>query len=149
MSAIANTAEKPAPPVHRGMIVGTLILGSVLQTLDTTIANVALPRMQGTLSASQDQMTWVLTAYIVAAAIMTPLTGWLADQYGRKRVFLLSIIGFTITSALCGMADSLTQIVLFRLLQGICGAALVPISQAILFDVYPPNEHARAMSIWV
>jgi len=148
VSAESVATETSGPPAHRGMIVGTLILASVLQTLDTTIANVALPRMQGTMSASQDQMTWVLTAYIVAAAIMTPLSGWLADQFGRKRLFLLSIVGFTITSALCGMADSLTQIVVFRLLQGVCGAALVPISQAILFDVYPPSQHARAMSIW-
>jgi hypothetical protein len=109
----------PAPaPLHRGMITATVMLASILQALDNTIANVALPRMQGSLSATQDQMTWVLTSYIVAAAIMTPLTGWLADRFGRKRLFLISIIGFTIASALCGLAQSLDQIVLFRLLQG-------------------------------
>ena len=94
------------------------MLATIMQALDTTIANVALPHMQGSLSATQDQMTWVLTSYIVAAAIMTPLTGWLADRFGRKPLFLISIVGFTLASALCGMAQSLQQIVLFRLLQG-------------------------------
>jgi DHA2 family multidrug resistance protein len=135
-------------PLHRGMITLTVMVASILQALDNTIANVALPRMQGSLSATQDQMTWVLTSYIVAAAIMTPLTGWIADRFGRKPLFLASIIGFTLASALCGMAQSLEQIVLFRVLQGLCGAALIPMSQAVLFDVYPPQQHGRAMAIW-
>jgi MFS transporter, DHA2 family, multidrug resistance protein len=135
-------------PLHRGMITLTVMVASILQALDNTIANVALPRMQGSLSATQDQMTWVLTSYIVAAAIMTPLTGWIADRFGRKPLFLASIIGFTCASALCGMAQSLEQIVLFRVLQGLCGAALIPMSQAVLFDVYPPAQHGRAMAIW-
>src|SRR5271156_1345210 len=109
---------------HRGMIALTVMSATILTALDTTIANVALPHMQGTLSATQDQMTWVLTSYIVSAAIMIPLTGWLSTRYDRKVVFLLSIAGFTISSALCGAAESLTQIVIFRLLQGISGAAL-------------------------
>jgi len=130
------------------MITGTVMLASILQALDNTIANVALPRMQGSLSATQDQMTWVLTSYIVAAAILTPLTGWLADRFGRKPLFLVPIIGFTLASALCGMAQTLDQIVLFRVLQGAFGAALIPMSQAVLFDVYPPEQHGRAMAIW-
>jgi DHA2 family multidrug resistance protein len=130
------------------MITTTVMLASILQALDNTIANVALPRMQGSLSATQDQMTWVLTSYIVAAAIMTPLTGWLADQIGRKRLFLISIVCFTIASALCGLAQSLEQIVTFRLLQGLSGAALIPLSQAVLFDINPPEQHGRAMSMW-
>jgi DHA2 family multidrug resistance protein len=133
---------------HRGAITATVMVASILQALDNTIANVALPRMQGSLSATQDQMTWVLTSYIVAAAIMTPLTGWMADRYGRKPLFLVSIIGFTLASALCGLAQTLSQIVLFRVLQGAFGAALIPMSQAVLFDVYPPSEHGRAMAIW-
>ena len=133
---------------HRGIITVTVMVASVLQMVDATIANVALPRMQGSLSATQDQIAWVLTSYVVAAAIMTPLTGWLADRFGRKPVFLFSIIGFTIASALCGMAFSLDQVVFFRLLQGACGAALVPLSQAVLLDIYPPSQHGRAMSIW-
>ena len=128
-------------PLNRPMITLSIMLATIMQTLDSTIANVALPHMQGSLSATQDQMTWVLTSYIVAAAIMTPLTGWLADRFGRKPLFLASIIGFTCASALCGMAQSLDQIVLFRVLQGVCGAALIPMSQAVLFDVYPPAQH--------
>jgi DHA2 family multidrug resistance protein len=143
-----NAASTQGVPAHRGMITGTVMVASILQALDNTIANVALPRMQGSLSATQDQMTWVLTSYIVAAAIMTPMTGWLADRYGRKPLFLVSIIGFTLSSALCGMAQSLDQIVLFRVLQGAFGAALIPMSQAVLFDVYPPEQHGRAMAIW-
>ncbi|MDR3416546.1 MAG: DHA2 family efflux MFS transporter permease subunit [Nevskia sp.] len=136
------------PQLNRGMITVTVMFASILQTLDNTIANVALPRMQGTLSATQDQMSWVLTSYIVAAAIMTPLTGWLAGQIGRKRLFLFSIVGFTVASMLCGMAQTLPQIVLFRLLQGLAGAALVPMSQAVLFDINPPAQHGRAMAAW-
>ena len=141
-SAIAQMQQ------HRGAITVTVMVASILQALDNTIANVALPRMQGSLSATQDQMMWVLTSYIVAAAIMTPLTGWLADRYGRKPLFLVSIIGFTLASALCGLAQSLSQIVLFRVLQGAFGAALIPMSQAVLFDAYPPRDHGRAMAIW-
>jgi DHA2 family multidrug resistance protein len=148
MSAEAHAAEGAGVPLHRGMITGTVMVASILQALDNTIANVALPRMQGSLSATQDQMTWVLTSYIIAAAIMTPLTGWLADRFGRKPLFLVSIIGFTVASALCGMAQSLDQIVIFRLLQGVFGAALIPMSQAVLFDVYPPSQHGRAMALW-
>ena len=127
----------------------SIMMASIMQVLDTTIANVALPRIQGSVSATQDQMAWVLTSYIVAAAIMTPLTGWLAGRVGRKRVFLFSIAGFTVASMLCGLAQSLPQMVLARLLQGACGAALVPMSQAVLLDINPPERHARAMSIWV
>lgn len=134
---------------HRILITITVMLASLMQSLDNTIANVALPRIQGSLSASQDQMSWVLTSYIIAAAIMTPLSGWLAGRIGRRRVFLTSIIGFTITSALCGLAQTLPEIVIARLLQGLCGAALVPMSQAILLDINPPEKHGRAMALWV
>ncbi len=148
MSATSSSVVTAEVSRHRGMITVTVMLASILQALDNTIANVALPRMQGSLSATQDQMTWVLTSYIVAAAIMTPLTGWLADRYGRKPLFLVAITGFTLASALCGAAQSLSQIVLFRVLQGAFGAALIPMSQAVLFDTYPPEQHGRAMSIW-
>ena len=125
-----------------------LMLATVMNSLDTTIANVALPHMAGSVSASQDQITWVLTAYIVAAAIMTPLTGWLANRLGRKLVFLVSIAGFTVASMLCGVANSLSEIVVFRLLQGVCGAALIPLSQAVVLDIYPPAQVGQVMAIW-
>ncbi|HEX4377891.1 MAG TPA: DHA2 family efflux MFS transporter permease subunit [Steroidobacteraceae bacterium] len=137
-----------ARPFNRPMIVVSTMLSAVLQALDNTIANVALPHMQGTLSATMEEMSWVLTSYIVAAAVTLPLSGWLADRYGRKRVILTSVIGFTIASALCGMAQSLDQILVCRVLQGIAGASLMPMSQAVLFDIYPPSQHGKAMSLW-
>ncbi len=134
--------------LNRPLITASVMAATIMQALDSTIANVALPRMQGTLSATQDQMAWVLTSYIVAAAIMIPLTGWLAQRFGRKPVFLISVVGFTVASALCGIATSLPEIVLFRVLQGISGAALVPLSQAVLFDINPRENHGRAMAMW-
>src|ERR1700722_11424975 len=114
-----------------------VILATLIQALDTTIANVALPYMEGSVSASQDQIAWVLTSYIVAAAIMTPPTGFLAGRFGIKRLFLVAVAGFTAASMLCGMAQSLNQIVLFRILQGAFGASLVPLSQTVLLGSYP------------
>jgi DHA2 family multidrug resistance protein len=146
-STAAQTAEIDAP--RRALITVSVMLASIMSALDTTIANVALPRMQGSVSATQDQMAWVLTSYIVAAAIMTPLSGWLAGQIGRNRVFLYSVAGFTVASMLCGLAQSLPQIILARLVQGLCGAALVPLSQAVLLDINPLERHARAMAVWV
>ncbi len=119
-----------------------------MQGLDTTIVNVCLPHIQGSMSAAQDQISWVLTSYIVSSAIMMPLTGWLAGRFGVKYIFLASIIGFTIASALCGAATSLTQLVLFRMLQGICSAGLVPLGQATLFTIYPREKHGQAMAIF-
>jgi len=133
---------------RRGLITASIMLATVMNSLDTTIANVALPHMAGSVSASADQITWVLTSYIVAAAIMTPMTGWLAGRIGRKKVFMISILGFTAASALCGAAQSLGQIVGFRLLQGLFGAALIPLSQAVLMDIYPAEQQGPAMAMW-
>jgi DHA2 family multidrug resistance protein len=137
-----------AGELNRRMITLSIMAATVMQTLDSTIANVALPHMQGALSASQDQIAWVLTAYIVAAAIATPLTGWMVDRFGQKRVFLASVIGFTVASALCGLAESLGQIVAARLLQGVFGAALVPMSQMVLMEINPPARQGPAMAVW-
>jgi len=136
------------PELPRGLITISIMLATVMQAIDTTIANVALPSMQGGMSATQDQISWVLTSYIVAAAIMTPPTGVLASRLGRKKVFLTSVAGFTIASMLCGASTSLTEIVIFRLLQGVFGAGLVPLSQAVLLDTYPKEKHGQAMAIW-
>jgi MFS transporter, DHA2 family, multidrug resistance protein len=135
-------------PINRLMITLSIMLATIMQTLDTTIANVALPHMQGTLSASQDQIAWVLTAYIVAAGIATPLTGWLSGRFGQKYVFLASIIGFTVASALCGLSNSLAQIVAARLLQGAFGAALVPLTQVVLMEINPREKQGQAMAVW-
>jgi DHA2 family multidrug resistance protein len=138
----------PAIRQHRVLITISVMVASIMQALDATIANVALPRIQGSLSSTQDQITWVLTSYIIATAIMMPLSGWLAGQFGRKRVFLISIAGFTVASVLCGLAQTLPQMVVFRALQGLGGAALVPMSQAVLLDINPPERHGRAMAVW-
>jgi DHA2 family multidrug resistance protein len=140
------TTEQDAK--NRWPITISIMLATVMNSLDTTIANVALPHIQGSVSASADQITWVLTSYIVSAAIMTPLSGWLADRIGRKRMFLISIGGFTVASMLCGIATSLPEIVIFRVLQGVFGAALIPLSQAVLLDINPPEKHGQAMAIW-
>lgn len=133
---------------NRIVLVGSVMLATLMQALDTTIANVALPEMQGSLSATQDQASWVLTSYIVAAAIMTPVTGWLAARLGRRRMLIIAVGGFTFASLLCAMADSIGQMVVFRILQGLFGASLVPISQSLLLDEFPPEKHGAAMAMW-
>ena len=142
------SAARAAVGGNRTAITVCVMLATLMQALDTTIANVALPYIQGSVSASQDQIAWVLTSYIVAAAIMTPLTGYLADRFGLKRLFLVSVTGFTVASMLCGMAESLAEIVLFRVLQGLFGAALVPLSQTVLLNINPPERQGSAMALW-
>jgi MFS transporter, DHA2 family, multidrug resistance protein len=144
----AAAAPIAVPGLRRNMVTICAMTATIMQALDTTIANVALPYMQGSLSASQDQINWVLTSYIVAAAIMTAPVGWIANRFGRKRIFILCSGGFTIASVLCGLAQDINQMVLFRLLQGVFGAALVPLSQAVMLDSYALHERAKAMSIW-
>jgi MFS transporter, DHA2 family, multidrug resistance protein len=140
--------ERAPEGSNRAAITVCVILATLMQALDTTIANVALPYMQGSVSASQDQIDWVLTSYIVAAAIMTPPTGYLAGRFGLKRLFLVSVAGFTLASMLCGMAQSLLEIVLFRVLQGLFGAALVPLSQTVLLNINPKERQGSAMALW-
>jgi DHA2 family multidrug resistance protein len=129
------------------VLIGSMA-GVLMQALDTTIANVALPYMEGSLSASRDQITWVLTSYIIAAAIMTAPVGWLAARFGKKNFLITSIAGFTIASMLCGASQSLEQMVVFRLIQGVFGASLGPLSQAVMLDMYPPAQRGRVMAIW-
>src|SRR4051812_45025802 len=145
---MASRIEQDVVP-HRALITVCAMLATLMQSLDSTIANVALPYMQGSLSASADQITWVLTSYITAAAIMTAPVGWLSARFGLKNLFLLSMMGFTVASMLCGIAGSLTEMVVFRLLQGVFGAALVPLSQSTMMDIYPLEQRGKAMAIWV
>ena len=133
---------------HRNLVMGCTMIATLMQALDNTIANVALPHMQGSLAASRDQITWVLTSYVIAAAIFTAPVGWLAARFGRKEFFIASLIGFIVTSMACGLAQTLEQEVLFRLLQGCFGAALVPLSQAIMLDIFPPEQRGTVMAIW-
>ncbi len=132
----------------RPIIVACAMMATIMQALDTTIANVALPYMQGSLSATQDQINWVLTSYIVAAAIMTAPVGWITNRFGRKNVFMVCVAGFTVASMLCGIATTLNLMVFYRLLQGVFGAALVPLSQAVMMDIYPPEQRGSAMAMW-
>src|SRR6202162_4210049 len=147
---MTTTAAAPVavPGLRRNMVTICAMTATIMQALDTTIANVALPYMQGSRSASQDQINWVLTSYIVAAAIMTAPVGWIANRFGRKRTFIVCSAGFPIASVMCALAQDINQMVLFRLLQGVFGAALVPLSQAVMLDFYTLQERAKAMSIW-
>jgi len=148
MTASGASATGHPAVAHRGVITLCCMIGTLMQALDSTIANVALPYMQGSLSATYDQITWVLTSYIIAAAIMTAPVGWLAARFGRRNLFVVSLAGFTVTSMLCGLAQSLSQIVIFRIAQGMFGAALVPLSQSIMLDIYPAERRGEAMAIW-
>lgn len=140
--------EQVLEPGRRTLVTIAVMLAVLIQVLDTTIANVALPHMQASLGATQESVNWVLTSYIVASAIAIPISGWLADKIGRKRLLILAVIGFTIASLLCAIATSLTEMVIFRALQGVTGAFLVPLAQATLFDINPPERHARAMALF-
>jgi DHA2 family multidrug resistance protein len=135
-------------PTRRNLVTIAVMLAVLIQVLDTTIANVALPHMQASLGATQESINWVLTSYIVASAIAIPISGWLADRVGRKRLLIIAVIGFTLASLLCAIATSLTEMVVFRAVQGVTGAFLVPLSQATLFDINPPERHARAMALF-
>jgi MFS transporter, DHA2 family, multidrug resistance protein len=144
----AGLAARLSPNARRWFVTVCAMTATIMQALDSTVANVSLPYMQGSLSASLDQINWVLTSYIVAAAIMTAPMAWLADRYGRKRVFIVSATGFTVASLLCAMSQDIASIVVARLLQGMFGAALVPLSQAVMLDAYPAEQRGHAMGIW-
>src|ERR1700733_11637425 len=147
--AVSDQAQRHAAETARKWIVAaSVILCTILEVLDSSIVNVALPHMQGSFSASVDEVTWVVTTYLVAAGIMIPTTGWIAGQFGRKNYFLICIVTFVVSSAMCGAAQTLNQMVAFRFLQGIAGAALQPLSQAILMETFPPNEQTLAMAVW-
>jgi MFS transporter, DHA2 family, multidrug resistance protein len=142
-----STPLRGSPLALRIAVICAMI-GTFMQVLDQTIANVALPYMQGGLAASRDEITWVLTSYVIAAAIMTAPVGWFAARFGKKNFFIVTLIGFTITSMMCGAAQTLQEIIIFRLLQGAFGAALSPLSQAIVLERYPPEKRGAIMSIW-
>jgi len=133
---------------HKGLLVFAIMGASFIQFLDATIANVAIPHMQTSLNASQDSVTWVLTSFIIAGAVATPITGWLADRFGSRNLFLGAVAGFILTSMLCGASVNLTEMVIFRILQGMCAAFIGPMSQSMLLDISAPHEQPRVMTIW-
>src|SRR5712675_2689663 len=142
----------PAPPSHPEinpwLVAVAVMAGTFMEVLDTTIVNVSLPHISGSLSATTDEATWTLTSYLVANAIILPMTGWLANQFGRKRLLMGSVIGFTAASFLCGLAPTLPLLIIFRCIQGACGGGLQPLSQAILMEVFPPQDRGKAMGFW-
>src|SRR5690242_7304324 len=152
MAAAPSQSSSPpdhhAAAVNKWLIAVAVMLATIMEVLDTTIANVALLHIRGSLSAGVDEAAWVLTSYIVSNAVVLPLTGWLGTYFGRKRFFLFCVVSFTISSFFCGAAPNLPSLVVFRILQGACGGALMPMSQAILFETFPPQEHAKAMAVW-
>ena len=148
MASAAEQASHPLPTGERIVVTIAVMMAVLLQVLDTTIANVALPHMQASLSATQESINWVLTSYIVASAIALPISGWLADRIERKRLLLISVVGFTLTSVLCASAVSLAEMVFFRALQGVTGAFIVPLAQATLFDINPREKHGQAMALF-
>ncbi len=133
---------------NKGMITLCVMLATIMEVIDLTIANVALPHIQGALNASQDQITWIVTSYVVSSGIAMPVAGFLAGRYGAKNLLLYCVLGFTIASLLCAVSASLTEMVIFRLMQGVFGAALVPISQSVLLNINPPHKHGQAMATW-
>src|SRR5690242_17326947 len=148
-AALPGSAARHNPLLgNRVLVAVATMLATVMQVIDQTIANVALPHMQGGLAATQDQITWVLTSYIIAAAIAMPLTGWLSGRFGRKRIFILSVVGFTIASGFCGAAQATAQMGACVLARGVCGASPVPLSHAILLGVFPPEQRGPAMAFW-
>jgi DHA2 family multidrug resistance protein len=147
--AAASAVSAPTVVVkNKGLLTVAIMVAVIMQVLDTTIANVALPHMRASLGASQDEINWVLTSYIVAAAIATPLTGWFSDRFGRRNLLLFAVVGFTAASLLCGVATNLAQMVVFRVFQGICGAMMVPLAQATMMDINPREQLGQAMAIF-
>jgi len=146
--ATPRIRQGPAPTPHKWLVALAVMLGPALEVLDTSIINVALPHLQGTFSASVDEIAWVITSYLVANGVMIPMTGWISSRFGRKRYFLTSVFAFIGASALCGAAQSLSQMVVFRLIQGAAGAAMIPSSQAIMMETFPPEEQQMAMALW-
>src|SRR5436305_10834813 len=148
MASALGVATHPLPTGQRLSVTVGVLIAVLLQVVDTTSANVALPHMQASLSATQDSINWVLTSYIVASAIALPISGWLADRVGRKRLLLISVVVFTVASVLCATAVSLSEMVFFRALQGVGGAFIVPLAQATLFDINPREKHGQAMALF-
>jgi len=142
--AVVSTAAIP----NRGLITLGVVLSTFMSALDTTVANISLPHMQGNLSASPEQITWVITSYIVAQAVTIPVSGWLAARFGIKAMLLGCIAAFTVTSVLCGLATNLPELVLFRMIQGAVAAPLMPLTQVVLFNINPPQRHGHAMAMF-
>src|SRR5262245_32256311 len=140
--------ENEPPKINPWIIAISVMFSTFLEVLDTTVVNVSLPHIAGSLSATTEEATWALTSYLVANAIVLPLTGWLSSFFGRRRLLMLAVAGFTSTSFLCGLAPSLGFLVVFRLIQGLTGGVLQPMSQAVMFEAFPIEKRGKAMGFW-
>jgi MFS transporter, DHA2 family, multidrug resistance protein len=140
--------DREIPHVNPWIIAISVMLSTFMEVLDTTVVNVSLPHIAGSLSATVDESTWALTSYLVANAIVLPITGWLANYFGRKRLLMAAVTGFTCASFLCGLAPNLPALIIFRVIQGACGGGLQPISQAVLLEAFPPRDRGKAMGFW-
>src|SRR5947209_5220118 len=145
---MATPSAEGHPPVNPWIVAIAVMFATFMEVLDTTVVNVSLPHIAGSLSATIDEATWALTSYLVANAIILPMTGWLASRFGRKNLLLLSVSGFTVSSFLCGLAPNLPTLILFRCLQGATGGAMQPLSQAVLLEAFPPQDRGKAMGFW-
>ena len=134
--------------INPWIIAVSVMLGTFMEVLDTTVVNVSLPHIAGNVGATVDEATWVLTSYLVANAVILPMTGWLSNQFGRKRILLTSIVGFTMASFLCGISPTLPFLIIFRVIQGATGGGLQPLSQAIMLEAFPPEDRGKAMAFW-
>src|SRR5580765_2780624 len=141
-------AAEPQPHVNPWIVAVAVMFATFMEVLDTTVVNVSLPHIAGSLSVSTDEAAWALTSYLVANAIILPMTGWIASFFGRKRTLLAAVFGFTAASFLCGLATSLPMLILFRIVQGATGGALQPLSQAVLLEAFPPQDRGKAMAFW-
>src|ERR1039458_5806414 len=148
VGAPARVEASVVPDINPWWVAAAVMLGVFMEVLDTTVVNVSLPHIAGNLSASVDETTWVLTSYLVSNAIILPMTGWLANHFGRKRILMLSILGFTLSSVACGMAPNLPALIFFRVIQGATGGGLQPLSQAIMLEAFPGKMRGKAMALW-
>src|SRR5215207_8476677 len=134
--------------VNPWIVAVAVMFATFMEVLDTTVVNVSLPHIASSMAATTEEATWALTSYLVANAIVLPMTGWLASRFGRKRLIMLSVAGFTISSFLCGLAPNLPMLIVFRCLQGATGGAMQPLSQAVLLEAFPPKDRGKAMGFW-
>lgn len=148
MQGKSNSDSHAIPHINPWIVAIAVMLGTFMEVLDTTVVNVSLPHIAGSLSATIDEATWAITSYLVANAMILPITGWLANHFGRKRLLMMSVTGFTIASFFCGLAPTLPLLIFFRVIQGAAGGALQPLSQAVLLESFPPEQRGKAMGFW-
>lgn len=142
------TPDAAVQVAHPWLVAVSVMFGTFMVVLDTTVVNVSLPHIAGTLSASIEETTWSLTSYLTANAIILPITGWLANFFGRRRLLLLSVSGFSLASVLCGLATSLPLLIFWRVVQGATGGVMQPLSQAVMLEAFPPRDRGRAMAVF-